>query len=140
MKKILALCLFGSGIVSACAGSIYADANVGVNTGNNNTAVGADAGYMFNSFLGVEGGIIGSNDVTIWDGAVKGVLPLGLIDIYGKLGLAYINNSGYTNPGLLYGGGIAFPIAPMFQLRVEDYAITGNGNPNFLMFGAQFSF
>jgi hypothetical protein len=45
-----------------------------------------------------------------------------------------------TNTGLLYGVGVAFPIAPMFQLHIEDYAISGNGNPNFLMFGGQFTF
>ncbi len=140
MKKILLSMLFISSLSTVFASSVYIDGNVGVNTGSNDAAVGVDAGYMFSRYLGLEAGITGSNSSTIWDGAVKGVLPLGLVDIYGKLGMGFVNNGGYTGSGLLYGGGVAFPIAPMFQLKVEDYAVSGNGNPNFLMFGAQFSF
>ena len=139
MKKLLAVCLLTVS-AGAFAGSPYVDGAVGLNTGNNNAAVGVNAGYMFNSFIGAEGGVTGSQNTTMWDGALKGVLPLGLLDLYGKLGMGFVNNGGSTGNGLLYGAGVAFHIAPMFQLHVEDYAVSGNGNPNFLMFGGQFTF
>jgi len=140
MKKILALVMALSAI-SAYAGSPYVDANVGVMTNNSDLALNLDAGYMFNKYLGLEGGYTGSNNYSLFDGVAKGVLPLGIVDLYGKIGMGFSTWSGSsTNTGLLYGVGVAFPIAPMFQLHIEDYAISGNGNPNFLMFGGQFTF
>lgn len=140
MKKILAI-LTAVSAVNAYAGSPYVDANIGVMTNNSDLALNLDAGYMFNKFLGLEGGFTGSNGYTLYDGAAKGVLPLGIIDLYGKIGMGVSSwSGGSSQTGLLYGAGVAFPIAPMFQLHIEDYAMSGNGNPNFLMFGGQFTF
>ncbi|MBP9769744.1 MAG: hypothetical protein KBD32_09230, partial [Burkholderiales bacterium] len=61
MKKILALVMALSAI-SAYAGSPYVDANVGVMTNNSDLALNLDAGYMFNKYLGLEGGYTGSNN------------------------------------------------------------------------------
>lgn len=117
MKKILAMLLIG-GSVSAFAGNAYIDADVGVNTSWSELGLGVDAGYMFNKYVGLEGGFTyspGSSYNYGWgsyssnyymlDGAVKGVLPLTeQFSLFGKLGIAFNNyTTTYTcnngNPG-----------------------------------------
>lgn len=168
MKKILTIIL-SSMCFTAAAGDVYIDANVGVNTSWSTLGLNADVGYMFSKYVGLEGGFTyspgynynwgpstWSSDYYMFDGAVKGVLPLSsLIDLYGKLGIAFNNYSaswngcpGYScggpaysgsNVGLLMAGGVQFNLSRQWSLHVEDYASTGP-NPNFLMFGGQFNF
>lgn len=136
MKKILimALCLASS----AYAGG-YVDGNVGVNTWNGGFAAGVNGGYMVNQYLGVEAGFTGTSGYSMFDGAVKGNLPIGdLFDVYGKLGLG-LPTCGSCDTGLYYGYGLGFNASKDWQLYVENYSITGN-NPNFLMFGAGYKF
>lgn len=140
MRKTLAALLSGLSL-SAMAGS-YVDANIGIDTGNNNLALGANYGYMFNKYIGAEGGISGSENYFLYDAAAKGVLPLGPVDIYGKLGVGINNYSGLFNNssvGLLYGGGVAYNISKSWQIHIEDYTVSG-ANPNFLLFGGEFKF
>lgn len=168
MKKILAVLLSGI-CLSAVAGNAYVDANIGMNTSWSTLGLNADVGYMFNKYVGLEGGFTyspgynytwgpnsWSSDYYMFDGAVKGVLPLtDMVALYGKLGLAFNNYSaswggcpGYScggpaysgsNVGLLMAGGVQFNLSRQWSLHVEDYASTGP-NPNFLMFGGQFNF
>ena len=140
MKKFLATTLSCLAL-SAAAGS-YVDANIGIDTGNNSLALGANYGYMFNKYIGVEGGITGSNNYFLYDAAAKGVLPLGVVDLYGKLGAGINNHNGmFSNSsiGLLYGGGVAVNLGKSWQLHLEDYTVSGP-NPNFLMFGGSYKF
>ncbi|RTK99416.1 MAG: hypothetical protein EKK57_09615 [Proteobacteria bacterium] len=138
MKKIS--CLILGLLASSVYANVYVDGNVGIATSSNNLAISLDGGYMVNQFLGLEGGYTGTSGYSVWDGAVKGVLPIGgVVDLYGKLGLGIPTCDG-CNTGLLYGAGVGFHIAPSWQLHVEDYAVSGAGNPNFLMFGAHFAF
>lgn len=168
MKKLLAVLLI-SGSVSAFAGNAYIDADVGVNTSWSTLGLGIDAGYMFSKYVGLEGGFTYSpgynynwaygtysSDYYMFDGAVKGVLPLSnVVDLYGKLGIAFNNYSASwngcgaygcggpaysgSNVGVLFGGGAQFNLSRQWSLHVEDYTSTGS-NPNFLMFGGQFNF
>jgi hypothetical protein len=150
MKKIMGIILFGSAISCFASGNsygdsspIYVDANIGVNTANNDLGLNGNIGYLFDSYYGVEVGLTGSNNYYMYDVAAKGILPLGsIINLYGKLGLGvnnYTGNNSSTNLGLLYGAGVGFDIAQDWELHVEDYTVTGN-NPNFLMIGAQYKF
>jgi opacity protein-like surface antigen len=170
MKKLLALLLAASCVSAAYAENVYVDANVGVNTSWSTLGLNADVGYMFNKYVGLEGGFTyspgynynwgangtWSSSYYMFDGAVKGVLPLSnLIDLYGKLGLAFNNYSnswngcnGYgcggpaysgSNVGLLVAGGVQFNLSRQWSVHVEDYTSTGP-NPNFLMFGGQYNF
>ena len=170
MKKLLALLLAASSIV-AFAGNPYVDANLGVNTSWSALGLNANGGYMFNKNVGVEGGLTYSPGYTynwgpgynysssyyMFDGAVKGVLPLNSqFSLYGKLGLAFNNYSstwngcnGYygcsgpaysgSNVGLLVGAGAQYNLSRAWSLHVEDFTSTGP-NPNFLVFGAQYNF
>lgn len=169
MKKILLLLMCISTIPAATAAA-YIDANIGANTSWNSLGLNADAGYMFNKYLGLEGGLTYSPgysynwgpgysyNTSYWmfDGAVKGVLPLSnIFELYGKLGLALNNytttwngcngiscggpNYSGSNIGILVAGGAQFNLTRQWSLHVEDYTSTGP-NPNFLMFGGQFNF
>lgn len=167
MKKILVV-LLGSICITAGAENVYVDANIGMNTSWSAVGLSADVGYMFNRYVGLEGGFTyspgysynwgggssWSSSYYMFDGAVKGVLPLSnMIDLYGKLGLAFNNYSSSwngcsgcggptyygSNVGLLMAGGVQFNLSRQWSLHVEDYTSTGP-NPNFLMFGGQFNF
>lgn len=167
MKKLLLSCLIlGSSSVYA-AGNTYVDGNIGVNTSWSTLALNADVGYMFNKYVGLEGGFTYSpgysqswynasysSDYWMFDGAVKGVLPLSnIVSLYGKLGIAFNNytsswsgncpgcNASYTGSdvGLLVGGGAQFNLSRDWSLHLEDYTSTG-GNPNMFVFGAQYNF
>ena len=150
MKKILGIILFSVTVASYATNnsyggtdSVYVDANIGINTSNNNLGLNANVGYLFNRYYGVEAGLTGSDNYFMYDAAVKGVLPLSnLVNLYGKLGAGVNNYSGTNSPttvGLLYGAGVGFNIAHNWELHVEDYTVTG-ANPNFLMFGGQYKF
>jgi hypothetical protein len=143
MKKILALALASVMFTAVASSPVYVDGGIGLDTGNNNLAMSGNIGYMFMKYFGIEGGMTGTSNYYLFDGAVKGVLPLGVVDLYGKLGMGINDYTGggnnSTSMGLLYGGGVAFHVAPSWQLHVEDYTVSGS-NPNFLMFGAQFNF
>ena len=167
MKRLIAILLAGT-CISAYAENVYVDANIGVNTSWNALGLNADVGYMFNKYVGLEGGFTyspgynytwgpagsWSSDYYMFDGAVKGVLPLtNVIALYGKLGLALNNYSSSwngcpgcgspsysgSNVGLLVAGGVQFNISRAWSLHVEDYTSTGP-NPNFFMFGGQYNF
>lgn len=138
MKKILYFCFILSSSVFADSG-VYINVNAGANTNVPQIAYNANAGYMFNRYLGLEGGYTEANS-NYWDAAVKGVLPIPFIDVYGKLGMSYVANQGYSSGAVMYGVGVAIPIFPMFQVNVEDYAISDASTQNFLMAGLQFKF
>lgn len=144
MKKLLIACLMATtGIASAEA---YLDANAGVNTTWGSPAFNINAGYMFNQYFGVEGGLTYSGGDTetlgtisstssyyMLDMAAKGVLPLSSrFALYGKLGGAggyNINNFvGALSPvmptglsgGLFLGAGAQFNLSNNWSLHLED--------------------
>lgn len=153
MRKILTTCL-----VFACCGlfveaanaSPYIDANVGANTTDNSMAYSADAGYTFNKYVALEGGITGSgssnatkSNFYMFDGAGKLMLPLGSnISIFGKLGVGDCNSCGSnanSNVGVFVGAGLEFAINRNWAIQFQDYTVTGDA-PNFIMFGGEFKF
>ncbi len=168
MKKIsLLFCLsFVSSFVLANA---YIDGDIGLNTTWSSLGLSADAGYLFNRYFALEGGLTyspgysyswtpgSSYSSSYWmiDAAAKGILPLSdVFALYGKLGIGFNNYSSWssntcngcsgpeysgTNIGILYGIGGKFNLSSQWSLHVEDYTVTGP-NPNFLMFGAEFRF
>lgn len=136
-KLILLSALFA--VCSVFADGIYANANMGADTSSADVAYNANVGYMMNNYFGLEAGYTGAN-TNYWDLAVKGVLPIPVVDIYGKLGMSYVTTSGFNSGAVLYGVGVSIPIFPMFQLNVEDYAISNAATQNFLMAGLQFTF
>ncbi len=168
MKKLIS-CLILSSITSIYAANpVYIDLNGGVNTSWNALGLGFAAGYKFNRYFSLEGGLTyspgynyqwggGTYSSNYWmlDAAAKGVLPLSnVFDLYAKLGIGFnnyttswsgcggaCNGPAYSgsNVGVLYGLGGAFHISRNWELHLEDYTTSGP-NPNFLMFGAQYNF
>lgn len=163
MKKCLkAILSFLCVSTYAIDNPVYIDANVGLNTSYAaGLGLGVNVGYLFNQYLGLEGGFsYGASNTSNWnsgnnyymyDVAVKGVLPLSKIfALYGKLGIAYNtyslcngcnNGSAFNNDnwGMLYGAGVQFNLSKEWSLHLEDYSVTGN-NPNMLMFGGEYKF
>jgi len=142
MRKLISIILAAAAGVAYADdnGGVYINANAGVNTGSNyQFAYNANAGYMFNRYFGVEGGFTGAS-TSYWDAAIKGVLPIPIVDIYGRLGMSYVNNYGSTSGAVLYGAGVAFPILPYIHINVEDYAISNANTQNFLMAGLEVKF
>lgn len=181
MKKII-LALLGviavttvfADDMSSVNNPVYIDANAGImnsiGTGTNTSfATNLNVGYMFNQYLGVEGGgfysPVNTNNSGFslnyysFDGAVKGVLPLSnVFDLYGKLGLAYNTfdasasaggfsvSSTQNSWGALMGVGAQFNISHQWSLHIEDDYIaqfnapTGIDNPNLVLAGAEFKF
>lgn len=138
MNKLIKLLLLTLPVVSFASG-IYGNVGAGVNTTTSTAAYNVNAGYMFNDYIGVEGGYTkyGAN---YWDVAAKAVLPIPVVDIYGKLGMAVENND-YSNSGaLMYGAGVSLPILPHLRVSVEDYVLTNYATQNFVMAGLQLSF
>jgi hypothetical protein len=139
MKKILLTLL-----VSICATSfadtdVYINANIGLNTDDSTTvAYNANVGYMLNNYFGIEGGYTWNN-TNYWDAAIKAVLPIPLIELYGKAGLTYIDSGAYNAGGFLYGIGIGIPVFPTVKINIEDYAISSVNTQNFVMLGLQFN-
>lgn len=159
MKKLsLLVALLSASSVLAFAddGQVYIDASI---IAPRMVGLNANAGYLFNQYLGLEGGLtyipssgvnwVGTQSYYMFDGAIKGILPLGdIFSLYGKVGLglneysmsSYGNNyAGQSNLGLLLGAGAAFNLSKDWSLHVEDIQVTGN-NPNLLMFGAEYKF
>lgn len=143
MKKIL-LAILAMVISTSIFAStdVYVNANAGVSTGYDYSgAYNANVGYMFNDYFAIEGGYTWNQGNNFWDGAIKGILPIPFIDIYGKAGWAFIDGNSYSNNGgVLYGVGVGIPIFPMFKISIEDYAISSDNTQNFLMAGLQFNF
>lgn len=169
MKKILML-LAGISLISTASAVTYLDADIGLNTSWSTLGLNADAGYMFNKYVGLEGGLTyspgysysggagGSYNSSYWmlDGAVKGVLPLSdVFALYGKLGLAFnhytsswdgCNGGGCGSPS--YSGsnvGLLVGAGAQFNLSRQwslhlEDYTSTGSNPNFLMFGGQFNF
>lgn len=149
LRLIAMPCMMALGIGSANA-TAYIDANLGDNTTDSSMAYSADAGYMFNKYVGLEGGVTGSGSSNatqssfyMFDGAAKGILPLGSgIDIFGKLGIGDCNSCGSnanSNLGVFVGAGLEFNINKNWALQLQDYTVTGDA-PNFIMFGGEFKF
>jgi opacity protein-like surface antigen len=156
---------------SGCANAeVYVDANFGANTSWSSPVYNVNGGYKFNNYIGVEGGISYSpqykyswgpgyaynTDYWLFDGAVKGILPLtDIFSLYGKLGLGLnnytstwngCNGIGCSGPaysgvnlGVLAAAGVQFDLSSQWSLHVEDYTVTGS-NPNFFVFGGEFNF
>lgn len=169
LKKILLL-VAGISSISTASAAAYIDANLGVNTSWSSLGLNADAGYMFNKYVGAEGGFTYSpgysynwgpgytynSSYWMFDAAVKGVLPLtSMFSLYGKLGLAFNNYtgawngcSGYNCSGPYYSNSnVGLLIAGGAQFNISrQWSLhvedyTSTGpNPNFLMFGGQFNF
>lgn len=143
MKKILlaSICACIS-VTSIASTDFYAGLNAGVSTvPNYNGAYNANAGYMLGDYLGLEGGYTWNQENNFWDAAVKVVLPIPIVDIYGKVGYAFIDGTQFNaDSGILYGAGIGIPILPYFRLNIEDYAISSLTTQNFVMAGLQFNF
>ena len=137
MKK---LWLILTSLACVANAEVYVNVDAGADTSIPQIAYNANAGYMFNKYFGLEGGYTGVSDTSYWDAAVKGVLPIPFIDIYGKLGMSYQSDLGYSSGALLYGAGVSIPIFPMFQINVEDYIMSNQNPQNFLMAGLQFKF
>jgi len=179
MKKLLALALaVNAGLALARDNSypVYINANLGTSTAlspknnqdikafnsnfnySNSLALGANAGYNFNRFFGIEGGLTHvwvnnyiNDTMGILDVAVKGSIPLGKIfSIYGRAGLAGYSyyattpKSGVpsgTSVGLLYGVGASWNLSRHWSLRAEDWSVTGIPSVGqIVQFGAQLSF
>ncbi len=169
LKKLLIVSLL-SLAVTANADPVYVDANIGLNTSWSSLGLNADAGYMFNKYLGAEGGFTYSpgysynwgpnysysSSYWMFDVAAKGVLPLtNVFSLYGKLGLAFNNYSGSwggcngwgcSGPGYT-GSNVGLLIAGGAQFNISrqwslhlEDYTSTGSNPNFLMFGAQFNF
>lgn len=145
--RVLACCGLFVGTANA---SPYIDANVGANTTDNSMAYSADAGYTFNKYLGLEGGVTGSgssnatkSNFYLFDGAGKLTLPLGSnVSIFGKLGVGDCNSCGSnanSNLGVFFGGGLEVAINRNWAVQIQDYTVTGDA-PNFIMFGGEFKF
>lgn len=169
MKKFLLLSSL-CGLFTHAMAEAYLDLNLGANTSWNTVGLNLDAGYMFNNYIGLEGGFTyspgytykwGHNysyDTSYWmlDGAVKGVLPLtSIFSLYGKLGLAFNNYSGnwYGCQGYMCGGpgysgsnvGLLMAGGAQFKLSRQwslhiEDYASTGPNPNFLMFGGQYNF
>ena len=156
MKTLLVALLAGAATIASA--ETYVDANIGVNTAWSTLGLNANAGYMFNPYIGAEGGFTYSPGNTpssaygayyMFDAAAKGVLPLSSIfSLYGKLGIGVNNYSPWgctncgnygSNVGVLVGAGAQFNLSKSWSLHVEDSVVTG-GNPNMLMVGGQFTF
>jgi hypothetical protein len=142
MKKLLVLLMLCAASVTYASTDVYINANAGTSTVDSyDLAYNANAGYMFNDYFAIEGGYTWNQGNNFWDAAVKGILPIPIVDIYGKAGWAFVDGDNYNNTGaLLYGVGIAFPIFPYFKINVEDYAISSYNTQNFVMAGLQFNF
>ncbi|MCC2626270.1 MAG: hypothetical protein K0R14_2143 [Burkholderiales bacterium] len=156
MKILLVALLSGAAFVASA--ETYIDANIGMNTTWSTLGLNANAGYMFNPYIGAEGGFTYSPGNTplsaygayyMFDAAAKGVLPLSSIfSLYGKLGVGYNVYSPWgctdcgnpiSNFGVLVGAGAQFNLSKNWSLHVEDYVVPGS-NPNMLMVGGQFTF
>jgi hypothetical protein len=162
MKKILfCLSITLSQLVFAIDNNVYIDANLGANTTYGyGLAAGANVGYLFNEYFGVEAGVTygasntrnwnGGSNYYMYDAAVKGILPLGnVFALYGRLGAAYNDYAGCngcsnsypngSNTGILYGVGGQFNLSKTWSLHLEDYTVSGN-NPNMLVLGGEYKF
>jgi len=153
-KRILALVLVTFGMMTAAlAGEAYIGAGVG-KTGIKDSEQGITfdetdnsfkiyGGFRFLKFFGVEGSYVDLGapsdtiagdkvtiDTTAWDAFAVGVLPLGFLEIFGKVGMvawdADIDVSGAisgsdsdsgTDPA--YGVGVAFKLGKLFAIRAE---------------------
>lgn len=67
---------------------------------DSDTTIGFRVGYMFNSFIGIEGGLLPLGDYKARDTrlTIDGItaaailnLPVAIVDLYGKLGLALVD-------------------------------------------------
>jgi len=156
MKKLLAFILCAVVYVShadmndVSDNHVYFDFNAGamnslsVDT-NTSYAGNINAGYMFNNYFGIEGGVIYSpvgilgpaaaNNVMNYyslDAAVKGVIPLSSVfALYGKVGLTQnvfvINSKNVSGMdsttdsiGGIIGAGAQFNLSKNWSLHLED--------------------
>lgn len=157
MKKLLlTLIVSGATLAFADANPMYVQLQAGAsfspnfNSGTDGAgAVRADIGYMFNKYVGLEGGFTGTTNpantsaansnqnisngnipsaLQFYDVSVKGVLPLGeLFDLHGQIGGAYVsgggNGAGGNNADIkgLLAAGIGFNVSKQFTITVNDY-------------------
>lgn len=160
MKKLLlALITSSVTLVFADANPVYVQLQAGAsfspNFGSGVDGAGAvrvDAGYMFNQYVGLEGGFTGTTNpgnsansnavaqstgnipsgLQFYDVSVKGVLPLGeIFDLHGQIGGAYVtgglNSYGATDATIkaLVAAGVGFNLTKQFALTVNDYQYLG---------------
>lgn len=163
MKKLLIILASISGIAAADVNPIYIDANIGYLSApssewNGSMAFNANAGYQFNQYIALEGGVTGSslnsNSNTSFGGsapsgsywaadvAAKGILPLAeAFALYGKAGISYnwynvsssfagfSNDNSLSTAGLLLGIGAQFNLTKQWSLHLEDnYTVLFNSS------------
>ncbi|MCC2624278.1 MAG: hypothetical protein K0R14_151 [Burkholderiales bacterium] len=157
------LFVLSAGLMSMAVGQAYIDLNVGYPTTWDGIGVNVNGGYMFNDYLGVEGGIMHNLGFTMpdaapfvgytrLDAAAKGVLPLASVfALYGKLGVGsntyhswegicpWCSDASNSNVGLFIAAGTQFNFSKTWSLNFEYSVVTGP-NPGMLMFGGQFNF
>lgn len=149
-SKLLLILISGLVYINNAVAVPYIDVNLGGNTTDNSMAYSADAGYRFNQYFGVEGGVTGSGSSNatqstfyMFDGAGKATLPLGSnVSVFGKLGIGNCNSCGSNSNsdiGIFFGGGLEFDVNKNWAIQLQDYTVTGDA-PNFIMFGGEFRF
>lgn len=155
MKKLLffllnCCCIFAYANVGDNNDPVYFDFNVGTMNSlsadtSNSFGTNINAGYMFNRYYGVEGGLIYSpvsisgaasnnNSLNYYalDAAIKGVIPFShIFSLYGKIGVSqnlFDNYSKSSNGqafstysiGGLIGAGAQFNLSKNWSLHIED--------------------
>lgn len=160
------LCL-GASVASAeglyVGGALYTskvdDAIHGVSIDDRDTVPSVFVGYRFNNYVAAEAGYYDlgkySDNLVKFEAraatlAAVGVLPLGLVDVYGKLGLAYIDAKSEALNGLLRDRdkgteafaalGVALNLGEHVDLFVEYQLFDYDARIDMLGVGVRFAF
>ncbi len=128
MKQIILLALLSIFSLPAMAGSFYLGGGIyytavdedfnGNNFDESDSTLGINLGYKFNNFIGLEAGYYdlgsysrqwgNSQELSLDTDAVTlgavGILPLSVLDLYAKVGAAYLDTE-VNAIGLVYGNG-----------------------------------
>lgn len=177
LKLCLAISLIAVGMKYAEAAddsSVYVNLNAGVGSGLTVPelgflpdvgagAISINAGYNFNKYFALEGGITSysgglfsvGTSARYFDIAAKGSLPFGdIFALYGRAGLAYQNitenvfsdDSYANNLTVMVGIGTAFKLTKTFEIHLEDTYFPQISQPinysnvNILSLGLQVNF
>ena len=119
----------------------------------------AFVGWNFLKFVGLEfsyrdlGTFEDSNasfdaDLTSYDGAVRGIIPIGFLELFGKVGYASVSAEGGVSGvsfdeedwELFYGAGIGFNFGGHFGVRAEWETYDTDEDLNTFSLGALFKF
>jgi hypothetical protein len=162
MRRVLALAILCFAVQSAAAGVYFGAAGgesrfeqtiSGYSFRNDATAWSVHAGFSMFKFFGLEAeyadlgkaddsvsGVRLESDVTSYALFAVGTLPLGPVDLYGKVGMARWNADGTISDGTLtastnadgtdpaWSAGVAWRFAPLVSLRFEYGRIKPGGD------------